>query len=123
MIAVDTNAWRSYLRGAIDGHAALIAEAVNEGEAALPPIVLTEALSYSEITSAHIRMTLTIPLMPLHRGFWLRAGNMRRNLISSGLKAPIADCLIAQACIDNDAPLITYDAGFSRFLDAGLKLL
>jgi predicted nucleic acid-binding protein len=35
----------------------------------------------------------------------------------------IADCLVAQACMDNDVPLLTYDGDFDRFIDLGLKVI
>lgn len=59
----------------------------------LPPVVVTELLSN--------------PLL----------------ILRARRKAKLADCLIAQSCIDNDAPLITYDRDFRHFERAGLKLL
>ena len=44
-------------------------------------------------------------------------------LLRNGRKAKLADCLIAQACIDNDAPLITYDRDFRHFESAGLRVI
>lgn len=123
MIAVDTNVLRHYLRGRIDSYTATVAEAINADEAFLPPIVLTEALSDPQITDYDVYRTLTVPLVPLYNGYWDRAGDLRRRLIQAERSAPIADCLIAQACIDSDFPLLTYDRGFTRFVDAGLKLL
>jgi predicted nucleic acid-binding protein len=62
-------------------------------------------------------------LLPLRNGYWFRAGKLRRQLLLNKRSAPIADCLIAQACIDSNVPLLTYDNGFTRFVDAGLDLL
>lgn len=123
MIAVDTNVLRHYLHGTIDSYTAMVAEAINTHEALLPPIVLTEALRDPQITASEIYRTLLVPLMPLYNGYWDRAGDLRRRLIQEARSAPIADCLIAQACIDSDFPLLTYDRDFTRFVDAGLKLL
>jgi predicted nucleic acid-binding protein len=40
-----------------------------------------------------------------------------------GLKAAVADALIAQSCIDNDVALITRDPDFRHFAKhCGLKL-
>jgi predicted nucleic acid-binding protein len=66
---------------------------------------------------------LSLPLLPIHDGYWQRTGDLRAQLLRAGRKAKLADCLIAQACIDNDAPLITYDRDFRHFEVAGLKLL
>jgi predicted nucleic acid-binding protein len=123
MIAVDTNVLRHYLWGTIDSYTAIVAEAINTDEASLPPIVLTEALSDPQITEHDVYRTLAVPLVPLYLGYWDRAGDLRRRLIQAARSAPIADCLIAQACIDVDVPLLTYDRGFTRFVDAGLKLI
>jgi predicted nucleic acid-binding protein len=35
----------------------------------------------------------------------------------------LADTLIAQCCLDYDAPLITYDDDFDNFVDLSLRLL
>ena len=123
MIAIDTNVLRRYLLGAIDRCTPIVAEALNAREVLLPPIVLTEALSDAQITSSDIEMTLSIPSVPLFDGYWYRAGNLRRDLISKKLRAPTADCLIAQACIDYELPLLTFDGGFTRYVQLGLKLL
>jgi len=123
MIAVDTSVLRRFLSGTIDSCTPLLAEAMAYGQAALPPIVLTEALSDRYVTVDDIDTTLSIPLLPLRKGYWIRAGNLRRHLISQERAAPIADCLIAQACIDSNVPLLTYDGDFTRFVDAGLKLV
>src|SRR5215212_6258063 len=109
MIAVDTNVLRHYLCGTIDSYTATVAEAINTYEALLPPIVLTEALSDPRITTNDIYRTRSLPLLPLYDGYWDRTGDLRRRLLQEARGAPIADCLIAQACIDSDFPLLTYD--------------
>ena len=123
MIAVDTNVLRRYLRGVIDSHTALVAEAINTREAYLPPIVFTEALSDRYLREDEFEMTRELPLLGLLNGYWFRTGNLRRKLLSEDRSAPIADCLIAQACIDADVPLVTYDHGFTRYIEFGLQLL
>ena len=122
MIAVDTNVLRRYLNGVIDGYTPVLVEALSYEEAFLPPIVLTEALSDRDATPIDIDATLKFPLLTLRNGYWFRAGNLRRSLYWRDRSAPIADCLIAQACIDANIPLLTYDDGFTRFIDFGLKL-
>lgn len=44
-----------------------VARALINGEAELPPIVLTEALSDRTLTEHDARRTVSIPLMPLLR--------------------------------------------------------
>jgi predicted nucleic acid-binding protein len=48
----------------------------------------------------------------------MRAAHSRRVLQENGLKARIADTLIAQSCIDHDVPLITRDRDFRHFFRA-----
>ena len=122
MIAIDTSSLRRFLRGEISGTTARIAQAVTSGDAMLPPIVLTEALSDVNLRPEDRRRTLEFPLMPLYDGYWYRAGNLRRQLFENRLKAPTADCLIAQACLDMGLLLIASDREFKRFVPIGLKL-
>src|SRR5689334_13340479 len=95
-------------------------DALRRGDANLPPVVLTELLSNSSLTSADRELVFHLPILPLEDGFWQRAGLIRSDLLRRGLKAKLADCLIAQSCIDNDAPLITYDRDFRHFERAGV---
>ena len=67
-------------------------------------------------------MTSIIRLDPTE-GYWVRAGEARRLLHKHGLKAKVADALIAQSCIDHDVALITRDRDFRHFAKhCGLKL-
>ena len=91
-------------------------------ELILPPPVLSELLSKpqrSQIESALLRL----PLIELTDGFWMRAGETRRVLLSRGFKAAMADALIAQCCIDTDVMLIARDGDYRHFARwCGLKL-
>ena len=61
--------------------------------------------------------------MPIEPGFWERAGLGRRLILSKGLRARLADTLIAQCCIDAGAPLIARDNDYRHFVRwCGLKL-
>ncbi len=53
-----------------------------------------------------------------------RAGFNRATLLAKGLKARIADVLIAQSCLDHKLGLLTRDADFNAFAKAfGLLLI
>ena len=80
-------------------------------------------LSNPRLAEEFRELVLSIPLLPIHDGYWQRVGDLRAQLLAAGHKAKLADCLIAQACIDNNAPLITYDRDFRHFVKSGLKLL
>ena len=100
-----------------------LAAALQNGDLALPPVVLTELLSSASNNQDVERDISEIALLPITDGYWGRAGFMRRALKKRGLKAKIADALIAQACIDHDVMLITRDKDFRHFAKhCGLKL-
>jgi predicted nucleic acid-binding protein len=122
LIAIDTSSLRRWSRGEngpdVDG----LDAAILSGLAALPPIVLSEALSSPAVEEGFVQFVLSLPLLPIDDGHWKRAGELRRSILEAGLKAKLADTLIAQICIDNNAALITHDADFRHFTRAGLKL-
>ncbi len=122
MIAIDTSSFSRYLAGIVDRTTTVVDRVLTERVGVLPAVVVTELLS--KPLDPEIRATvLDLPLLPLLPDYWQRAGDLRASLLRLGRKARLADCLIAQSCIDNDAPLITYDRDFRHFENAGLKLL
>lgn len=123
MIALDTSAFARLLDGLHDRASDAARDALDTRLATLPPVVLTELLSNPNITVAGSEYVASVPLLPLRDGYWLRAASLRSDLKRRGLKAELADCLIAQACLDHDIPLITYDLDFRHFVRVGLKLL
>ena len=122
MIALDSSAFVGYLAGEFDRASIGVAEALDAGEAYLPPVVVTEVLSNPKITRASALRVVSLPLLPILPGYWYRAAILRADVKRDGFKAEVADCLIAQSCIDHDIPLITYDLDFRHFVRAGLKL-
>jgi len=91
-------------------------------ELVIPPPVVTEL--YSKPDRSQIApLLIEVPLMELTEGFWQRAGDTRRLLLARGLRAAMADALVAQCCIDADAPLIARDRDYRHFERwCGLKL-
>lgn len=96
--------------------------AIDSGEGALPPVVVTEALSKVDLPEAFVHVIATLPVVTLRPGYWFRAGELRADTMRRGHKAKLSDVLIAQSCIDRGLPLVTYDADFRHFTRAGLKL-
>jgi predicted nucleic acid-binding protein len=65
-----------------------------------------------------------LPVLELETGYWRRAGQLRAAVLARGMKAYLADALIAQSCLDHDVPLVTRDTDFVRFAKVGgLKLV
>lgn len=123
VIAVDTNAIHDYFADQTGPKFHLVRDAFESDTLLLPPAVLTEALSDPALPAAKAARIRAIPLLGVSEGFWDRAGILRAFLLSYGYNGRLGDVLIAQACIDHEIPLITYDRDFRRFERAGLKLL
>lgn len=125
MIAADTSSLSAFFQGLQGKDTDRIAAAFLAGHLSLPPVVRLELLSDPSPTiRTDIEDVLSgLELLPITEGFWWRAGEARRKLRTHGLKAKVADAQIAQACIDNDVPLITRDTDFRHFAKhCGLKL-
>ncbi len=123
MIAADSRSLIAYLQGEIGPDTDAIDAALAARDLALPPPVLVELLSVparDPVYSAMLGRATLISLMP---GYWFRARETRLLVRSKGLKAKLADTLIAQCCIDAGATLIARDGDFRHFAHwCGLKL-
>ena len=115
MIALDSSSLIAYLSGVSGNDVEAVEMSLSQKQAVLPPVVLTELLSDPKLNSSVIHLLEEFPLLELLDGFWERAGQLRSRLIRQGLKARLADTLVAQACIDHDVPLITRDRDFRHF--------
>jgi predicted nucleic acid-binding protein len=123
MIAADTSSVVAYLKGESGDDVERLDEAAVSGDLALPPVVLTELFSDQMSGEWADRHIAQFTLLTITAGFWQRAGENRRILAQRGLKAKVADALIAQSCIDNDVALITRDIDFRHFANyCGLRL-
>jgi predicted nucleic acid-binding protein len=122
LIAADTSSLVAYLGGEHGEDVVRIEAAMDTHELLIPPTVVTEL--YSKPDRSEIAPLLDqIPLVRLSEGYWERAGETRRLLLAKGLKAAIADTLVAQCCIDADVPLIARDRDYRQFERwCGLKL-
>ena len=124
MIAIDTSSFAAYLSGASGHDVDVVAEAVEQHQAVLPPVVLTELLSDPKLPAVVRAALVQLPLLPIAQGFWERAGLLRATVLSKRRKARVADALIAQSCVDASVPLVTRDRDFRQFATAaGLALL
>ncbi len=122
MIAADTSAWLDFFRGAQTAHALRLKKCLIDGTLTLPVPVLFELLSGPTLTLEAAALLLQLPKLDATPGFWERAGELRRALLSKRLKARSIDCLIAQNCLDHDVALIAADGDFRHFSARGLKL-
>lgn len=123
MYAADSSSFIAYFGGLPGDDVAAIDRALTSGRLVLTPVALTELLSQPGLPTAHRAHILELPTLEIAAGYWLRVAGLRSALLGRGLKARLADALIAQSCIDHDVPLITRDRDFRHFAEhCGLKL-
>lgn len=123
MIALDTSSLIAYLAGAGGLDVEATGLALEQKQAVLPPVVLCELLSDPKLSRSVRTLFTQLPILGVLEGFWERAGLVRARIIAARRKAPLADALIAQSCLDHDVTLVTRDADFRHFARlAGLRL-
>ena len=123
MIAVDSSTFIHGLNGVRSDDVSRMRQAMVEERLLLPLPVVTEILSFARATDELAMVVDAVPRLMLRDGFWERAGQSRRLILSRGLKARLGDTLVAQACIDGDVPLIASDGDFRHFVTyCGLRL-
>ena len=123
MIAVDSSTLIAYLSGDVGADVDALDTGLLAGEAALPPVVLTEMLCEPTLSDAHRNLLLNLPRLELLPDYWVRAAALRSTIIAHRLRARLADTLIAQSCLDHDVALIARDRDFRHFVRyCGLKL-
>ncbi len=123
MIAVDTSTLVAYLAGEAGRDIEVLNRALARNQAHLPPAVVTEMLSAPKATESLEHLILALPFLAVAEGYWERAGRLRRRILARGLRAPLADALICQSCLDHDLALVTREGDFKPFAKhCGLKL-
>jgi len=124
MIAVDTSSWIAFLSGATGADVVLVEQALADRQVAMPPVVLTELLSNSKLPAPVSRLIAQVPMLDVLDGYWERAGVLRAKVLRLKRRAPLADALIAQSCVDHEVALVTRDGDFRTFARVGgLRLL
>jgi predicted nucleic acid-binding protein len=124
MIAVDTSSWIAFLEGAGGRDTRLVEQALADRQVCMPPAVLTELLSDPRLPVRVEHLLGQVPLLDVLDGYWQRAGALRAKVIRLKRRAPLADALIAQSCLDHEVALVTRDADFHTFARASeLRIL
>jgi len=123
MIALDTSSMIAFLSGKRGNDAEAVGVAFRLHQAVFPPVVVTELLSDPTLQERVALLIRSVPALEIRAGYWERAGKLRAMLLGRGLRARLADTLIAQSCLDHDVPLVTRDGDFRHFArHAGLRL-
>lgn len=115
MIAIDTSSLIAYFSDQSGSDLKLVDEAFEKRIAVFPPVVLSEILSDPKLSKESKSYFQKVPLLEITAGFWVRVGDSRSRILKRGLRARLADALIAQCCIDHQVPLITRDSDFRHF--------
>ena len=123
MIALDTSSVIAFFAGDEGADRIAVREVLINGTAVFPPVVVTELLSHPLFRQEVLSAVASVPQLVISQGYWQRAGELRARIRRRGLKARLADALIAQSCLDHDVALITRDQDFRHFVrHAGLRL-
>jgi predicted nucleic acid-binding protein len=123
MIALDSSSMIAFLSGDNGADVTAVETALRLRQGVFPPVVVTELLSDPAIRVEIALLIRTIPWLEIHDGYWERAGELRARLLRRGLKARLADTLVAQSCLDHNVALVTRDRDFRHFAThAGLHL-
>lgn len=123
MIAVNSSTMIAYIQGLAGADVELLDRSIGSNEIVLPPVVVAELLCEPKLPTAHDNLIRALSVLDLLGGYWPRAAETRKKLISRKLRARLGDALIAQSCIDHDVALITRDGDFRHFAKhCGLKL-
>ena len=124
MIAVDTSSLIAFFANEAGEDVEKISIYATSGVIVLPPVVLSEMLSDFKMPTEIKQVLINMPSLEIVENYWQRVGLLRAKLLNVGLKARLADTLIAQICVDHDIPLITRDKDFRHFVEyCGLKLI
>jgi len=115
VIAVDSSSLIAFLQGDKGKDVEALDRCLATRQAVLPPVVFSELLSDPKLERDVKTFMMGLPILDLLDGFWVRAGETRALILGKGLKAKLADTLIAQVCMDHQTPLLTRDPDFRRF--------
>jgi predicted nucleic acid-binding protein len=123
VIALDTSSTIAFLSGERGRDVTAVEAALRFRQGAFPPVVVTELLSDPAVRTGIAELIRGVPQLEILDGYWERAGELRARLLRRGLKAHLADTLIAQSCLDHQVALLTRDRDFRNFAThAGLSL-
>jgi predicted nucleic acid-binding protein len=123
VIALDTSSTIAFLSGERGIDVTALEAALRLRQGVFPPVVVTELLSDPVVRADLGALIRAVPRLEILDGYWDRAGKLRTRLLRRGLKARLADTLIAQSCLDHKVSLVTRDRDFRSFAThAGLTL-
>lgn len=109
MICADTNIYIEFFKGSQSKVTEALHKAFEDQQLMMNPFVLSELLSSPKLPKDIENYLLAIPRLQIVEDFFERAGFLRRKIYIKGKGVSIEDVYIAQICIDNVIPILTYD--------------
>lgn len=119
MIVVDSNTWADFFNGVPTPHVGRLDAALeNEEDLSVIPIIVTEVLQGFRTDTGFQRarrVLLALPVIHPDVDCHVRAARLFRSLRRRGITVRGAvDCVIAQACLDTGAELLSPDVDFEH---------
>ena len=119
MMVVDSNTWADFFNGAPTAHVARLDTALErEEDVSVIPIIVTEVLQGFRTDTGFQRarrVLVSLSMIQPSLGCHVRAARLYRTLRRRGVTVRGAvDCVIAQACLDFGAELLSPDADFEH---------
>jgi len=119
MIVVDSNSWADFFNGLQTPHVVRLDAALEaEADLAVLPIIVTEVLQGFRTDTGFQRarrLLVSLPIIQPTVACHVRAASLFRTLRRKGVTVRGAvDCVIAQACLDVDAELLSPDGDFEQ---------
>jgi predicted nucleic acid-binding protein len=118
VVVVDSSAWIEFFRGR---ELPLLEDALAEGRARVPPLVVAELVSGATSRADALRvadLARHLELVPTPREHWIRVGELRRRLRAAGLSVSTPDAHVAQCALDLGGILLATDTVFRRIARA-----
>jgi len=111
---VDTSAWVDFFAGRpVQG----LAEALESGIVALPPVVVAELVSGArreEQRRAIADLVADLPICDTPLTHWIAVGELRRSAAEQGIAVSTPDAHVARCALDRGAILLSRDKVFGR---------
>jgi predicted nucleic acid-binding protein len=121
-MVVDTTVWAAYFNGVASPHADRLDQALaDEEDVAILPLIIAEVLQGFRTEAGFLRarnLLLGLPVLVSSLECHVEAARLFRRLRAKGITVRgTIDCIIAQACIECGADLLSPDADFRRIAD------
>ncbi len=119
---VDTPVWADYFNGVENPYTDRLDRALAEGEdLAILPFIVAEVLQGFRTEAGFLKaryLLLSLPVLVLPIDCYVEAARLFRRLRGKGITVRgTIDCIIAQACLEYDAELLSPDADFHRIAE------